>query len=256
MAVRVRLALLGPARVAQAGQSNPDLARGKPLALLGYLVAQRLPLSRVRVASLLWPDLPIRRARANLSWTLHKLSAGLPGCFEGDRYSLWFARPNDVWIDLDALDDWIAQGGATALAKATGLYRGEFLQDLSLNNCPEYELWLVRERERWRRRTTTALADLVTDRRQRGKYREGLQLVRRLLILEPWREDMHREAMRLLIECGQRCTALIQYEACCRCLQEELGIRPSTETVSLYLRIRDGGTEGPGTPPRARMSEK
>ena len=96
MAARVRLELLGPAQVAQAGQSIPDLARGKPLALLGYLVARRLPLSRVHVASLLWSELSIRKARANLSWTLHKLSVGLPGCFEGDRYSLWFARPNDV----------------------------------------------------------------------------------------------------------------------------------------------------------------
>ena len=249
MAVRVHLALLGPAQVAQAGQSIPGLAHGKPLALLGYLVARRQPLAREHVASLLWAELPTDRARANLSWTLHKLSAGLPGCFEGDRYSLWFERSSNVWTDLDALDDWIAQGEATALAKATGLYRGEFLQDLSLDHCPEYELWLVGERERWRRRTTTALADLVADCRQRGECREGLRLVRRLLALEPWREDMHREAMRLLNECGQRCTALIQYEVCRKALRAELRVTPSAKTVSLYLRIRDGGTGGPGTPP-------
>ncbi len=67
MAACVRLALLGPAQVAQAGQSIPGLAHGKPLALLGYLVAQRLPLSREHVASLLWSDLPIDTARANFS---------------------------------------------------------------------------------------------------------------------------------------------------------------------------------------------
>jgi DNA-binding SARP family transcriptional activator len=240
MAVRVRLALLGPAQVAQAGQSIPSLAHGKPLALLGYLVARRQPLAREHVASLLWAELPVNRARANLSWTFHKLSAGLPGCFEGDRHSLWFTRSNSTWVDLDALDDWVAQGEATALVKATGLYRGEFLQDLSLDHCPEYELWLVGERERWRRQTTTALADLVADHRQRGEYREGLRHIRRLLALEPWREDMHREAMRLLIESGQRCTALIQYEVCRKALRAELGVTPSAETVSLYLRIRDG----------------
>jgi len=255
MAVRVRLALLGPAQLAQAGQPIPCLAHGKPLALLGYLVARRQPLAREHVASLLWAELPIDRARANLSWTLHKLSTRLPACFGGDRHSLWFTRSNNTWVDLDALDDCIAQGEATALAKATDLYRGEFLRDLSLDHCPEYELWLVGERERWRRRTTTALVDLASDHRQRGEYREGLRHIRRLLTLEPWREDMHREAMRLLVECGQRCTALIHYEVCRKALRAELGVTPSAETVSLYRRIRDGGTRGPGTLPWARTSE-
>ena len=163
----------------------------------------------------------------------------MPACFGRDRHSLWFERSSNVWTDLDALDDWIAQGETTALVKATGLYRGEFLQDLSLDHCPEYELWLVGERERWRRRTTTALADLVADCRQRGERREGLRLVRRLLALEPWREDMHREAMRLLNESGQRSSALIQYEVCRRALRVELNVAPSRETTSLYQAIRD-----------------
>ncbi|MCD6284870.1 MAG: bacterial transcriptional activator domain-containing protein [Anaerolineae bacterium] len=66
-----------------------------------------------------------------------------------------------------------------------------------------------------------------------------------LLQLEPWREAVHRQVMCFLAESGQRGAALVQYEVCCRELRVEFGAPPSAETVSLYLRIRDGGAEGP-----------
>jgi hypothetical protein len=69
--------------------------------------------------------------------------------------------------------------------------------------------------------------------------------------LEPWREDAHRQVMRLLAGAGQRSAALAQYRECRRILEAELGVEPEEGTTDLYHRIRDGGElpADPSLPP-------
>jgi DNA-binding SARP family transcriptional activator len=115
------LRLLGPVQVEREGQLVFVLALGKPLALLGYLVAQRKPLCREHLADLLWPDLPTPRGRANLSWTLHKLSTVLPGCLEGTRHTAQFRRSDACKADLDNFEMLLARGDPDSLIEATSL---------------------------------------------------------------------------------------------------------------------------------------
>ncbi|MBN1813052.1 MAG: tetratricopeptide repeat protein, partial [Anaerolineae bacterium] len=116
---------------------------------------------------------------------------------------------------------------------------GDFLEGLSLDDCADFELWLVAERERWRQRTERALNALIVHHAEAQACEEALRFARRLLALAPWREETHRQVMRLLADQGQRGAALAQYEACCRALEAELGVGPSAETVALYEQICD-----------------
>jgi len=251
----VRLKLLGHPQIKRSGRPVSSLPSGKSLAFLGYIVAQRQPLYREHLADLLWQDSPVERRRANLSWTLHKLSVTLPGCLTADHHTVQFHCSDRVRVDLYAFESLERQQSVAALTQAVALYRAPFLLGLSLIGCPDFELWLVRERERWQQHATMALTKLITHHRNLNEAEEGLHLARRLLQLEPWREAVHRQVMCFLAEGGQRGAALVQYEVCCRELREELGVTPSAETVSLYLRIRDGGTGGPGTPLWAGISK-
>ncbi|NIP84114.1 MAG: AAA family ATPase, partial [Planctomycetales bacterium] len=113
-------------------------------------------------------------------------------------------------------------------------------EGLYLHRCAEFEIWLVGERERWRQRVASVLGELMAHHSQRGEYDEGLRFARQLLALEPWREETHRQVMRLLAYSGQRGAALAQYETCRRVLAEELGVEPAEETTRLYEQIRDG----------------
>ena len=77
---------------------------------------------------------------------------------------------------------------------------------------------------------------------------EALRYARRLLSLAPWREGTHRQVMRLLAQQGHRGAALAQYRACCRALEEELGVaHRSPETVALRDRIRGSATTPPAS---------
>ena len=248
-----RLRLLGTVQVEQDGQPVRGFGSRKALALLGYLAVHDHPIPREHLVDLLREHQAEARGRANLSWVLHRVSALLPGCLEADRHTLQFRRATPYWLDTHAFEEQAAQREPAALAAAAALYRGEFLEGLYLRGCAEFEIWLVGERERWRQRVAEAFGDLVTHHSQGGEYRRSLHFARRLLALEPWREETHRQVMRLLADSGQRTAALAQYETCRRVLAAELGVEPSVQTTRLYHHIRDGDLT-PSPPPGIRPS--
>jgi DNA-binding SARP family transcriptional activator/predicted ATPase len=235
------LRFLGTVQVERAGEPVRGFRSRKALALLGYLAMQGQPAPRECLAGLFWEDQPEARGRANLSWVLNRIYTLLPGCLQADRHTVGFCYLANYWLDIDVFLELEARGDAGSLAAAVDLYRGEFLEGLYLEDCSEFELWLVGERERWRQRVAGALGKLVVNHSQRGDYDQGLHFARRLLVLEPWREEAHCQVMRLLAWSGQRTAALAQYETCRRVLAEELGVEPAAETEWLYEQIRSDG---------------
>jgi DNA-binding SARP family transcriptional activator len=240
----VRLWFLGTVQVERDGEPVNGFRSRKALAVLGYLAAQGQAVPRERLVDLFWEDRPEARGRANLSWVLRRITMLLPGCLEADRYTVRFQPSASYWLDIVAFDRLDARGETASLAAAVGLYRGEFLEGLYLRGCAEFEIWLAGERERWRQRVADVLGKLIEYYSRCGEYDVGLHFARRLLALEPWREETHRQVMRLLAWDGQRCAALAQYEACCRALAKELDVEPAEETVQLYERIRAGDEIG------------
>lgn len=243
-----RLRLLGPVVVEREGMLVRGFQSRKALALLGYLAVQEHPVPREQLVDLLWTEQPEARGRANLSWVLHRISALLPGCLEAERHTIQRHQGSAYWVDTDAFKELEAQGEITSLAAAADLYRGQFLEGLYVDGCPEFEVWLVGERERWRQRAGRVLAELVTLHSQLREYQEALRFARRQLALDAWREEAHRQVMRLLAWDGQRGAALTQYESCSRVLARELGVEPAPETTRLYEQIRDGTLEFPAPP--------
>ncbi len=234
------LRLLGPTQILHHGQPVPGLARGKALGLLGYLAVQDRTLSREHLADLFWPDKPASRGRANLSWLLHFLSARLPGCLEIDWHTIRFKRDPPCWLDVHVFAQLETLGDARSLMAAVDLYRGELMEGLHLEGCADWQIWLVAERERWRRRAVQATEILIAYHDRYGQPGEALRYARRVLALEPWLEGIHRQVMYLLARDGQRGAALAQYETCHRVLREELGVEPGAETQQLYIQICDG----------------
>ena len=59
----------------------------------------------------------------------------------------------------------------------------------------------------------------------------------KILDLDPLREEIHREMMRLYYRNGQRAQALRQYDTCSNILEQELGVPPMEETQMLRVQI-------------------
>ncbi|HXV43819.1 MAG TPA: BTAD domain-containing putative transcriptional regulator, partial [Anaerolineae bacterium] len=235
-----RLQLLGSMQIDRDGEPVHGFKSRKALALLGYLATEGQPVSRDYLVELFWPDQPEARGRNNLSQAIHNIVSLWPGCLEANHYTLQFCSTTSTWLDIKVFNEWVAKGEVSALVIATELYRGDFMAGMYLDDCPEFEQWLRLQQEIWRRRVIQILRDLIAHYAGRNELELALQFTTRLLNLDPSEEEGHRQKMALLARSGQRSAALAQFETCCRCLAEELGVKPSKETAQLYEQIRAG----------------
>ena len=241
----LELKLFGGLSLLQEGRPIPELKTHKGRALLVYLAVTRQVASRAVLAGLLWPDKPEAEAYANLRkvlFRLRPLAAHLHVTRETLAFNFEAAHTLDV-ADFEA--NLSAKTDIERLARAVGIYQGDFLDEFSLDDAPHFEAWALAQRARLRRLALAALQTLIAHFTRRAAYETAIGYARRTLSLEPWHEETHRDLMRLLALTGQRSAALAQFEACRASLAAELGVAPSAATLELYEQIKQGALEGP-----------
>ncbi|MBK8989205.1 MAG: tetratricopeptide repeat protein [Chloroflexi bacterium] len=229
--------LLGRPQISLDDQPVMGFASEKELLLLCYLLLNPGEHSRPQLAGLLWGEMSEERARANLSTAVYNLRQLLPNAIEATRKTAVLNPDQPVWLDTAVLQQALDKNDAT-LDAAVAHYRGPFLDGLYPQDAPELESWLQQERERWRLLALTALDHLAQQHSQTGEWDKAIASLRRLLAIEPWREQSHRALMRLLARTDQFNAALRQYETCRTLLQEELGVEPMAETTAVYQSIQ------------------
>lgn len=220
---------------------EPALAfDGKPLrlpparciSLLALLAVRREPLTRASLAAQISPDDLDVDARANLRRRLHLLQQSLPACdatpwvTATSTHLVW----NDAapaWIDARAFEDAIAD--PRRRAEGIELYRGDLLSG-------SYDECLLADRERLRTLYVDACFAEALALRRDSRPRDAVGYTDRILAIDEWREDALRLAMTLRYECGDRSSALSQFERFAKRLHAEMGVVPMPETLAL----RDG----------------
>jgi DNA-binding SARP family transcriptional activator len=149
----------------------------KAFALLCYLATEGGRRSRSEVAELMWPQSDEQHARIALRSALARLrkTLGEDGVHEeevrlllidGDLLGI---EPRGIELDLDTFNAAVSLarsetslgarsadtvGRRDLIGRLQGdlrVYRGEFMEGFSLEDAPEFELWLQAERARWRR---------------------------------------------------------------------------------------------------------
>ncbi len=253
----VALRTLGGLAVMRGDVPVPASAFGRQKArtLLAILASAPGAVHREVLLHHLWPDLPTDRGLTALHSTLYALRRALePGqgprardsrvVSEGAAYRLAL-REGDRWDTAEFLE--LAGGAnvargrpeeadriAAAIAAYTGAYLPEFL----------YEEWAAETRARVESTHLQLLERYVhvlvaTDRRD-----DAIEQLRRLLVIEPAREEWHRALIGLLGASGERALALRQYHECRRHLKDQFGVEPGPETHGAYLRLLRDGVPG------------
>ena len=246
---RLTLHLFGAPQIALDGERVNGFVTRKAQALLIYLANTGAVHTRDRLAGLFWPDRPDKSAKNNLRRTLPNLRKLVGSHLAIDTQTISLAPETDYWLDVDAFTDVFSTSvGPKAmmtmpleeLATKTKLYQGEFLQGFYVPALPEFEQWVLMEREHLRALAIRALVVLADRYRQVGDVDSGLATTRRLLELEPWYEAAHQQQMLLLARSGRRGAALAQYRTYCALMANEFGAEPSLEMRSYYERIKAG----------------
>jgi predicted ATPase len=110
-----------------------------------------------------------------------------------------------------------------------------------VRDAPDFEEWALAQRTRLHELALHAMHTLTEYHLARGHYGRTIDYATRLLALDAWREEAHRQMMLALARSGQRSAALVQYQTCRRILSAELGVEPSAETTALFQRIQSAG---------------
>lgn len=218
---------------------------------LAYLLLNRhRPHCREVLSGLFWGARDESQARRCLSTTLWRLRQelepdGTPhGTFVVTTHSgeIGFnGRSQDYWLDIAAFEQKAGMGltcpaaemgaaEAQQLEEAADLYTGDLLEGF-------YDDWVLAHRERLRAQYIKCLGRLMRYHSQQGGYEQGIYYGRKILEMDPLREAVHRELIRLYEQNGERAQAVRQYEQCCQILNEELDIPPMPETQALYKQL-------------------
>ena len=236
----LRLSLLGNLDICRLDVPVTGFTSRKVPALLCYLAVTGRPHLRPALAGLLWGEQPDLTAQAYLRKALTNLHQLVGPYVVITRETVAFNRDSSYWLDVEAFEARTGRAAETVgiepLQEAVDLYRGDFLEGFYLRDAPGFEEWALGQRARFRELFVQALYTLVVHHSQRGPvgHAAATDYVTRLLALEPWQEEAHRQLMLLLAASGQRAAALTQYELCRQVLAKELGVEPSAETRDIH----------------------
>jgi len=260
------LLLLGHFQANLQRMPAPHFATHKARALLAYLAAESgYPHYRDELVGLFWPDFSQHSALTNLRSCLAEVRRAIcdrganPPLLLVDRETLQFNQKSDHWLDVSEftrtlskfVDPQMASCHTLSASKSQfleinnlksviALYQGSFLEGFPNIGSAPFEEWILLKREQIQRMMLFGLAYLADFYEEQSNYLQAQIFARRQIEIEPWREEAHRQLMRLLFLQGERNAALTQYESCRTIFLKELGVEPSTETTRLYEQIKSG----------------
>lgn len=251
---KLEMYLLGAPQIRANGIASMERVSTKAQALLYYLAMTGRTHARVALASLLWSEHGEGEARRNLRKVIQQLRAHFDPYLAIDHQTLGFSAMQAYWTDAGEFATQLSQmrhADPASLHAAIAVYRADFLEGFYVRDAPAFETWMLGERARLRQLMLQGLDTLAGHYASQGDLPQAIVWTRRLLELEPWREEIHRRLMMWLVQNGQRNTALIQYELCCRALMAELAVEPSQATRQLYTQIlqQDAPVSTGQTPP-------
>jgi len=198
----------------------------KDAALLAFVACEG-PVRAERVAALLWPAASDRQAVTSLRQRLFRLrrDADHPLVEHAAVLSLHPQVRTDLSQALDAL-------GSDEHAAA-----GALLGDLVFDDLPDFADWLRTQRRQWRERRAAVLAACADRCEQEGTLVRGIVYAQRHIDDEPLAGHAQRRLMRLHYLRGDHAAAIASFERFEQRLKDELGTRPSAETIELLATI-------------------
>ena len=208
----MRLHLVDLASATLADGSNSALAP-RDAALLAWLALEG-PTPRARLAELLWPESDPGAARNTLRQRLFHLKKHCGELVSG----------GNVLRLADAVQHDLAGSGSV-------------LGQLRFPDAPALDAWLRDQREQ---RAGAARQSLELEARaleDAGELAAALPIAEALLRLDVLSEAAHRRVMRLHYLRGDRAAALLAFDRCERSLKDEVGTRPSEETLALLRTV-------------------
>ena len=147
-----------------------------------------------------------------------------------------------IWHDVNVLEKHFASAqtafekGETdrtkaELTAALEVYRGPYLEGCYLD-------WALRRRQELERKTSDGALQLAQLHLDSGDHRDAVEAARKVLTLEPARQEAHLLAMKALMDGGRPEAAIDQFHECEKALKQHYDTEPETVMIEYYHRAR------------------
>lgn len=209
---------LGPPEVRVHGRLVHFRTR-KALALLAYLAHERRA-ARDTLLELLWTE--ERQGRSALRNTLFHLRTVL-----GPAAARLTTTTDAVALDLTGVTLDVMHLRQVGPAQALEVWRGTFLEGLSIRGAPVWDHWATEQAATHLDRYDLRLAELVHDSLSRGEVRAALPLARQRVRINSLNEDAYALLIRAQLAASLPHEAQATYRTCAQVLRDELGVRPT-----------------------------
>ncbi len=250
----LRIFALGPFRVLAGDTLLLDEESGDPKTrlLLKYLVTEwDQPVQRSTIRYLLWPDLDDAEADSRLRALLENVHPGLPGGALAEGYVHMdgtMVRLNvngNIWVDAhefethvkvaqSAQEDGDMERALSLFLGALALYKEDYLRD----NL--YDDWPSDRRERLRELWISSMFRVAAICADRCEYADSVRLMKKVLDIDPYRENAYQALMLYLSRAGRRGEAIQLYRYAERLFAQHLAAQPAPSTRLLYEKILRG----------------
>lgn len=240
------LALLGPSGLVL----NPISKRRRKLALLAYIALARRPVGRDQLVEMFWGEQDEKRARHSLSDALSELR----GHLGADAIE---TRTSDLQIGVRAplkLDarEFVAACDAHDWPCAVSLYRGPFLNGVTVEHSSSFEDWKMREGDLLAQRFARACREQLAALKARQSWGEAASLAERWLVAAPLSADAAVALLEALSAPGGSTAAQeahAAYERLVARLSRDYDMEPDPKVATFAARLAETAATAAAIPP-------
>ena len=238
----IQISIFGAFDIRVDGESQHLGVSGATRSLLQYLVCYNDRLARrEQLTEVFWPQTCVERRRSSLNsaiWRIKKALKTLPVLgldATADCVRLTGAHAPQVEIDFVSIENAVNGLGSSEEQHAAGLDGLIRVLD-SGSSTPLDGLddeWALIERERLSALRTRGMTVAMHALAALHRYDEALDMGRRILVHDPYRECAFQEMLCLHVLNGERARALQLFDQFTAALEGDLGIEPMAETRAL-----------------------
>lgn len=207
---------------------------------LFFYLLEKQPVRREVVLDVFWPEYSTAKAQSVYHASLYRMRRILPKgliLYDNEQGVYLINEAINHWYDARAFSKLLRRARSesdseTTLEQALSIYHGEYLPTV-------YSDWCLESRAVYQNLFIQAVAELAALKMKKQHFDEAVRLYRRVLEVEPFKEEFHRFLMEALSNAGRNREALQHYTEFERFLQAEMDIPPSKETVALSVQIQE-----------------
>ena len=241
--------MLGRITIKHKNEAVEDKFSSKAIDLICYLLINSdKKISREKIASYLWADSDDGASRSNLRYCLWSIKRIILPDEKGEEFILaekhlcYINEKYDFFSDILFLNNYENKNNTSLeeLVIIKKLYRGDFLEGLYINKCPDFNDLVLFQRIIYQNKHIELLKQILEKYEGLKQYNNCIEILKDILVIDPYNEHFAYMLMDNYNKNGNRSSVISFYKNFESSLRRNLNISPKKELKMFYNLVISG----------------